>query len=363
MNVANAAGTFSIAGTTASATITTLAGVANSHVTLGSQSLTIANGSTTYAGIIGGTGGLTLTAGTQTLSGINTYTGVTTINGGTLALSGTGSIASSSQVNVANAGGMFDISGTSAGATITTLAGVANSNVTLGSQTLTIANGSTTYAGIIGGTGGLTLTAGTQTLSGINTYTGVTTINGGTLALSGTGSIASSSQVNVANAAGTFSIAGTTAGATITTLAGVANSHVTLGSQSLTIANGSTTYAGIIGGTGGLTLTAGTQTLSGINTYTGATTINGGTLALSGTGSIAASSQVNLANAASTFSICRRRLQTDARHPAWLCTRGWRHRLVRCSGVGRRAKRRFPSRSLWFAAIRTVVRFGRGFVC
>ena len=109
---------------------------------------------------------------------------------------------------MANAAGTFNISGTTAGATITTLNGVANSNVTLGAKTLTIANGSTTYAGIIGGTGGLTLTAGTETLSGTNTYTGATTINGGTLALSGAaGSIASSSQVNVANAAGTFSIA------------------------------------------------------------------------------------------------------------------------------------------------------------
>ena len=372
--MANAAGMFDISGTTAGATITTLNGVANSKVTLGTQTLTIANGSTTYAGIIGGTGGLTLTTGTETLSGANTYTGATTINGGTLqvgaggttgmrrrqhhrqrragvrpqqradlwpgrsrwnrlagerqagtgtltlsgtntytgattinggtlALSGTGSIAASGQVNVANAAGTFDISGTTAGATITTLNGVANSNVALGARTLTIANGSTTYAGIIGGTGGLTLTTGTETLSGANTYTGATTINGGMLALSGTGSIAASSQVNVANAAGMFDISGTTAGATITTLNGVANSKVTLGAQTLTIANGSTTYAGIIGGTGGLTLTTGTETLSGANTYTGATTINGGTLALSGTGSIAASGQVNVANAAGTFSI------------------------------------------------------------
>jgi len=41
--------------------------------------------------------------------------------------------------------------------------------------------------------------------------------------------------VNLANAAGTFDIAGTTAGATITTLNGVANSHVTLGARTLTI--------------------------------------------------------------------------------------------------------------------------------
>ena len=303
VNLANAAATFDISGTTAGASITTLNGVASSHVTLGSKTLTISNGSTTYAGIIQGTGGLTLTTGTQTLSGANTYTGVTTLNGGTLALTGTGSIASSSQVNLANAAATLDISGTTAGASITTLNGVANSHVTLGAQTLTISNGSTTYAGIIQGTGGVTLTTGTQTLTGTNTYTGVTTLNGGTLALTGTGSIATSSQVNLANAAATLDISGTTAGASVTTLNGVANSHVTLGAQTLTISNGSTTYAGIIQGTGGVTLTAGTQTLSGTNTYTGLTTINGGTLALSGTGSIAASSQVDLANVAATFDI------------------------------------------------------------
>ncbi len=307
VNLANAAATLDVSASTIAGgpTITTLNGVANSHVTLGANTLTISNGSTTYAGIIQGTGGLTLTAGTQTLSGTNTYTGVTTINGGTLALSGaSGSIASSSQVNLANAAATFDISAstTVGGPTITTLNGVANSHVTLGANTLTISNGSTTYAGIIQGTGGLTLTAGTETLTGTNTYSGTTTINAATLALTGTGSIANS-IVNVNNAAGVFDISGTTAGASIVSLNGVANSHVTLGAQTLTISNGSTTYAGIIQGTGGVTLTAGTQTLSGTNTYTGVTTINGGTLALSGTGSIATSSQVNVANAAGTFSI------------------------------------------------------------
>ena len=50
----------------------------------------------------------------------------------------------------------------------------------------------------------------------------------------------------MSNAAGTFDISGTSSGATITTLNGVTNSHVTLGGQTLTISNGSTTYAGII---------------------------------------------------------------------------------------------------------------------
>ena len=67
----------------------------NSHVTLGGQTLTISNGSTTYAGIIQGTGGLTLTGGTLTLSGANTYTGVATISAGTLQIGNGGTTGTS----------------------------------------------------------------------------------------------------------------------------------------------------------------------------------------------------------------------------------------------------------------------------
>ena len=236
-------------------------------MTLGSQTLTIANGSTSYAGIIGGTGGLTLTAGTETLSGTNTYTGVTTINGGTLQIGAGGTTGSVTGNIVDNAALVFN-----------------RSNALTYSETIS-GTGSVTQAG-----------AGTLTLSGTNTYTGATTINGGTLALSGTGSIAASSQVNLTNAGSTFDISSSSAGATITTLNGVANSNVTLGARTLTISNGSTTYAGIIGGTGGLTLTAGTETLSGTNIYTGVTTINGGTLVVNG--SIASSTLTTVANGA-----------------------------------------------------------------
>ena len=306
VDVANAAGIFDISGTTTGASIMTLAGVTGSSVVLGDKTLTLSNASTTYNGVISGTNGaLTLTAGTQTLSGANTYTGLTTINGGTLALTGSGSIANSSGVDVANAAGIFDISGTTTGASIMTLAGVTGSSVVLGDKTLTLSNASTTYNGVISGTNGaLTLTAGTQTLAGANTYTGLTTINGGTLALTGSGSIANSSGVDVANAAGIFDISGTTTGASIMTLAGVTGSSVVLGDKTLTLSNASTTYNGVISGTNGaLTLTAGTQTLAGANTYTGLTTINGGTLALTGSGSIANSSGVDVANAAGIFDI------------------------------------------------------------
>ena len=273
-------GTFDISGTTSGASIVSLDGAGN--VSLGSQTLTLGNASGSFGGVASGAGGLTLAGGTETLTGANTYTGATTISGGTLKLSGAGSIAGSS--GVAD-GGTFDISGTSGGASIASLSGTGA--VTLGSQTLTLANANGSFAGVVGGTGGLTLTSGTETLTGANTYTGATTISGGTLKLSGAGSLAASSGV-ADN--GTLDISGTTSGASIATLGG--SGAVTLGSQTLTLANASGSFAGVVGGTGGLTLTGGTETLTGANTYTGATTINGGTLKLSGAGSLAASSGV-----------------------------------------------------------------------
>ena len=309
-------GSFDISATTSGASITTLSG--NGQALLGAQTLTITNGASngagsgTFDGVISGTGGVTLTGGTQTLTGTNTYTGATTISGtasankATLALTGTGSIATSSGVNLTGYAN-FDISGTTAGATIQSLADVGIENtVFLGAQNLTLSNSSGTYSGVIAdgsadgsssATGGsVTVAAGTQTLTGTNTYTGTTTIDtGATLALSGTGSIATSRGV-VDN--GSFDISATTSGASITTLSG--NGQALLGAQTLTITNGASngagsgTFDGVISGTGGVTLTGGTQTLTGTNTYTGATTINpAATLALSGNGSITTSSTVN----------------------------------------------------------------------
>jgi autotransporter-associated beta strand protein len=302
----NSSGIFDISQTTSGAGITGLFGNANSQVNLGSNTLTITSGQfagpQSFAGTIqdggigGGSGGnLALVGGSLMLSGNNTYTGVTTAFRSFLSLSGTGSVSNSSQVNLIV--GAFDISQTTNGASIVTLNGDANSEVNLGSKTLTITNGSTTFAGLIqdnglgGGTGGsLLIAGGTQTLSGVNTYTGATTIQGGTLALSGGGSIANSQLVNLTGSSATFDISHTTSGAMITTLAGVAGSTVNLGAQTLTIVNGSTTFAGSLQGSGGLTLTNGTEILSGTNTYTGATTVNGGVLDV--TGSLSATTSV-----------------------------------------------------------------------
>ena len=231
----------------------------------------------TMSGVLSGPGGLTFmnsgSAGGITLTNANTYVGATSIGGGAaLALSGTGSIAASSSVAD---NGTFDISGTTAGAAIQSLTG--NGTVTLGSQTLTLNNAGGTFAGAIGGTGGLALTGGIETLSGVNTFTGATVIgNGATLELIGTGGIAASGSVT---GNGTLDISGTTAGAAIQSLTGTGT--VTLGSQTLVLANAAGTFAGTIGGTGGLALSGGTETLTGTNTYTGGTSVSNSTLIIS----------------------------------------------------------------------------------
>ncbi|NGM21242.1 hypothetical protein G3576_14550 [Roseomonas stagni] len=284
-------GSFSIAGTTAGAAITTLEG--SGTVALGARSLTITAGSTSFAGAIGGTGGIVIAGGTQALSGSNGFTGAAVIDAGaTLALTGTGSIAAAAGVL---AEGTFDIAGTTSGAAIRTLEGAGS--VALGARTLTITAGSTDFAGAIGGSGGVTIAGGTQRLTGANTLTGTVGVDAGAaLNLAGTGSIASAAALRVD---GEASIAATTAGASIRSLSG--GGVMRLGSQTLTITAGSTTFAGGITGSGGVTVTGGTQVLSGQNIFRGALTIaSSAVLDLAGTGSVAEASVVDVAG---TFGI------------------------------------------------------------
>ena len=278
-------GWFDISATNAGTSITTLSG--NGIVNLGAQTLSITAGNDEFAGVIGGTGALNVTGGTQTLSGVNVYQGVTTVDeGATLALKNDGAIEYSAGVV---ADGLFDISGTTNGANITTLSGAGT--VELGSKTLTLTAANGTFAGVITDPpgGALVIAAGTETLAGVNTYTGETTIAAGAkLALTGAGSIAQSAKVT---ANGLFDVTGTDAGTSITTLAG--SGIVDLGSKDLTLTAAGDTFSGIIGNAGGVTVAGGTETLSGANVFGGAATVaSGATLALSGEGTIATASKL-----------------------------------------------------------------------
>lgn len=235
-----------------------------------------------YGGVISGTGAMSQTgSGITTISAVQTYTGATTISAGTLALSGAGSIAASSGLSD---GGTFDISAAAGGVSLQALTG--NGTVQLGSQTLTLTNSSGTFSGNITGAGDLVLAAGKMTLSGTNGFTGTATISGGALYLASTSALSAASRVvdnAVLDVSGSTNAAGTQS-TSINSLAG--SGQVALGAVTLTIANGSDTFAGVIGGTGGITVSGGVETLTGANTYTGATTISGGTLALAGNGAL-----------------------------------------------------------------------------
>jgi autotransporter-associated beta strand protein len=267
-------------------------------VLLGSGGLTTGtlNTSTTFSGVMSGTGSFVkLGSGTLTLGGANTYTGPTTVFGGTLQFAAGGSLSSQSAVTVLS-GATLDLNDTTQ--TLGALTG--GGDVLLGSGTLLAgaSNASTTFAGAISGTGSFVkLGTGTMTLTGAaNSYTGATTISSGVLQLAGSGRLPLLTAVTVANGA-VLDVNNTTQ--TIGSLAGGGN--VLLGAGALAAGgnNASTTFAGVLSGTGSFAKEgAGTLTLTGANSYTGSTLVLGGTLQFAGTGSLSSLSPITVSSGA-----------------------------------------------------------------
>ncbi len=209
------------------------------------------NTSTTYTGIISGSGSLIkVGTGTLTLGGANTFTGLTTVSKGVLSLQTATSLGTVAAGTIVNANATLQIqNGLSIGQEALTLNGAgfnsggalrsASGNntyaglVSLGSDsrintdagTLLISNtgaitgsgfglsvggaGNTTFSGPLGfGAGSFTKDGtGTVLLSAANTYSGVTTINAGRL------NLAASNQTSiVVNSGGSLGGVGSTSG-------------------------------------------------------------------------------------------------------------------------------------------------------
>ena len=279
-------GTFDISGASGAVSVMSLSGASTGKVLLGGNTLILTSASETFNGVISGSGGLTVSGGSESLAGANTYTGATSINdGASLNLRGSGSISDSVGVT---ADGLFDISGTTAGASIKTLSG--SGEVYVGSETLTLTSASGTFAGDLSGgfLGGVTIAAGTETLTGPSELKGLLTVDpGATLKLAGFGT----AQFAHVVADGTFDISGTVFEGDIGGLSG--GGSVTLGSRSLVLNSASDSFGGVISGSGGVELSRGSQALYGVNTYSGETRVDpNSALFLIGAGSIAKSQKV-----------------------------------------------------------------------
>ena len=232
------------------------------------------NGSQTYAGIISGTGTLTKTgSGTLVLTNANTFSGGTTISAGTLQL---GNGTSGNDGSLSNTGGI-------------------NDNATLVFNLY----GPKTYSGTISGLGNMTKAGnGTLTLSGSSTFSGTTTVSGGTLKLSNANALQAST---VTPTTGSLSFDTGIASFTFGGLGGSGNISLWNTASSpiaLTVGgnNTSTTYSGVLSGSGGsLTkMGVGTLTLTGSNSFSGGITVGAGTMALASSGSLTSATSKNL---------------------------------------------------------------------
>ncbi|MCW1923864.1 autotransporter-associated beta strand repeat-containing protein [Luteolibacter arcticus] len=222
---------------------------------------TLTVGSGSFSGVIaqnlvGAIGAVAVTktsAGTLTLSGASTYSGATTVSAGTLKAGGpsvggtSGPFGNGSTVTLADvAGATLNITGFATDIGSLAGGGTTGGNVVLGAATLTTGrnNASTSYAGVISGTGGLIkIGTGVLTLTGTNSFSGTTSIDAGTL------------RVNASSALGTSASLRSSSGSASTVFASVDATALTISKGFYQeLAGGSITF-GDGTGTGNLTFT------------------------------------------------------------------------------------------------------------
>ena len=259
-------------------------GASGGGITLGSGTLTIANGSshTSFAGYITGTGSLDFGGATMVMTGANN-----TYSGGTLITSG--SLVADNPSGSATGTGTITIS---PGATLQI--GVADTNGSVSAATITD-NGTIVFAradnitvtSAINGTGGLNVqeTGGSVTLEGANSYSGPTYINNGELEDWGATSLSANSSVQIASS-GSLGINDNETIADLENIGGTGGPVSLASGTTLTIGTGNAALApftGIISGPGGVTINTGSnsQGFGGQNTYTGVTTMDSGEIFVS----------------------------------------------------------------------------------
>jgi len=219
------------------------------------------------------TGGGSLTkngAGILTLGGTNGYTGATTINEGTVTAGSTSAFGTNSDVTIWP-DAVLNLANSSN--SIGSLSGMVDSEVTLGSGTLTVTNGSVDAAfyGIISGTGDVAVSGGTLTLMQSNTYTGTTTVTGGSTL--NTIDLGDSTSLDFTGGGGNIEF-----GSSFTSSADLAiNGPATLGTNTYDVV-----IQGTISGDSSVfnKIGLGTLTLTGTNNKSGQITIEGGVLNL-----------------------------------------------------------------------------------
>ncbi len=297
-------------------------------ITISSATSTLSNtgsGTVILSGSISGAGGVNISgAGGVCLSGTNTFAGTAAVlDGSSLTVTSKDNLGTAPiELNPSSAL-VFDSDASNNGTnntfanpiTVTSATGtlrntgsgtvVLTGSLTKDGSVLAFAGGNFSISGAILGNSpnsDLLVDAATVSLLSSNAYDGPTYIrNGGTLNAISAGSLPSlpaRSPIVMDDSGSGSSNLILGASQQIASLSGTSTSSVALGSNTLTLgaASGSSTFAGIISGSGGSLVKDGasTQVLSGSNTYGGTTLVSAGTLLVngsnSGTGTVSVSS-------------------------------------------------------------------------
>ncbi|PUE51435.1 hypothetical protein B9Z45_14730 [Limnohabitans sp. 2KL-17] len=220
--------------------------------------------------------------------------GVTRLS--SLSISGTTSLGS----NVSTTGAqIYTGAMTLTGHSTLTGSGLSLSSVSLGGDTLTMAEAGTgTISGTVTGTGGLTLSGtGALTLMGDNSYSGATLVSSGVLKVGSNTALGTTAGDTTVASSGTIDLLAVAVAGELLNLNGGTlkdatsswSGDIVLGASSfIEVGSGDTlTLSGVVSGTGfGITKTgAGALVVTNTSTYTGNTTISAGLLQIGAGGS------------------------------------------------------------------------------